>query len=155
VIFVCENNGYAVSVPQRLQMPIQDVADRAAGYGMPGVVVDGADVLAVYEAAAAAVERARRGDGPTLIEAKVERLWPHTSNDDDTRYRTRDELEAIKQRDPVPLFKQQLLSEQVLSDDLVQQIEAEITREVNDAQHAAESASDPTGSDVLKHIYAE
>src|SRR5919197_5328133 len=93
VVFVCENNGYAISVPQRLQMPIENVADRAAGYGMPGVVVDGADVLAVYEAAQAAIERARRGDGPSLIEAKVERLLAHSSADDDARYRPREEIE--------------------------------------------------------------
>src|SRR6266550_2764870 len=85
VVFVCENNGYAISVPHSHQMAIQNVADRAAGYGFPGVVVDGNDVLACYEVARQAVERARRGEGPTLIEAKTYRFTAHSSDDDDKR----------------------------------------------------------------------
>src|SRR5690625_2679862 len=83
VIFFCENNGYAISVPQAKQMAIENVADRAAGYGFPGVVVDGTDVFEVYRVTKEAAERARRGDGPTLIEAKVFRFTPHSSDDDD------------------------------------------------------------------------
>src|SRR5918911_709680 len=111
VVFVCENNGFAISVPQKLQMPIENVADRASGYGMPGVVVDGTDVVAVFEAAQAAIERARRGDGPSLIEAKVERLLAHSSADDDARYRAADERQrAWEQRDPVTRFRSQLIA---------------------------------------------
>ena len=87
VIFMCENNKYATSVPQRRQMAIDSVASRAEGYGMPGISIDGCDVIAVYEAVTEAAARARSGDGPTLIEAQVERYLPHTSDDDDTRYR--------------------------------------------------------------------
>ncbi len=93
VIFVCENNHYAISVPQSKQMAVRDVADRAAGYGFPGVVVDGNDVLACYGAMKDAHERARAGEGPTLIECKTYRFLPHTSDDDDRTYRSREEVE--------------------------------------------------------------
>src|SRR5207245_11349213 len=92
VVFICENNGYAISVPQSRQMAIANLADRAAGYGFPGVVVDGNDVLACYEVARQAVERARRGEGPTLIEAKTYRFTAHSSDDDDKRYRQAEEV---------------------------------------------------------------
>ncbi|HYX79910.1 MAG TPA: thiamine pyrophosphate-dependent dehydrogenase E1 component subunit alpha, partial [Actinomycetota bacterium] len=101
VVFVCENNQYAISVSQTKQMAIRDVADRAAGYGFPGVVVDGNDVLACYAAMREAVDRARSGEGPTLIEAKTYRFFPHTSDDDDRTYRSREEVEQAKHQDPV------------------------------------------------------
>ena len=101
-IFVVENNGYAISVPMARQVSSPNVADRAAGYGIPGVIVDGNDVLACYAAARDAVTRARAGDGPTLIEAKVTRLTGHSSDDQQTKYRTEEELAAEKERDPVP-----------------------------------------------------
>ncbi len=94
VVFVCENNYYAISVGQPLQMAIENVADRAAGYGFPGVVVDGNDVLASFAAMKTAVERARAGEGPTLIEAKTYRFFPHTSDDDDRSYRSREEVQT-------------------------------------------------------------
>lgn len=155
-VFICENNGFSISVPRAKQMAIEDVAVRAKGYGFEGIVVDGCDPVAVYQATHDAVDRARRGDGATLIEAKVERLFPHTSNDDDTRYRTREELErARRERDPLPIFKQRLKRDGVLSDSILQQIESEIAREVDESQRVAMNAPDPTGDDVMKHIYAD
>ncbi len=153
-VFVCENNRFCISVPQSKQMAIRDVAIRAKGYGFDGLVIDGVDPVAMYAAAREAIAKARRGEGPTLIEAKVERLLPHTSNDDDTRYRAREELEAIKQRDPIPQFKRRLLSEHILTDDLVNRIENEIAHEVDQAQQVATAAPEPTGDDVMTHIYA-
>jgi 2-oxoisovalerate dehydrogenase E1 component alpha subunit len=153
-VFVCENNGYSISTPQHKQMAIKDIAVRAQGYGFEGVVVDGCDPVAVYEVSHSAIEQARRGDGPTLIEAKVERLLPHTSNDDDTRYRSQAELAAMQQRDPVKIFSQRLLTENVLSDDLLKHIENEVTREVDAARDTALAAPMPTSADVMVHIYA-
>lgn len=155
-VFVCENNGYAVSVPQHLQMSVRDVADRAAGYGMPGVVVDGTDVLAVYEAAQAAIERARVGDGPSLLELKVERLLAHSSADDDTRYRPKEELELARQlRDPVALFRQRLLTAGLLDQQQDERLRAEVGAEVEAA--AAEAEQSPPGppEEALRHVYAE
>ncbi|HSH22379.1 MAG TPA: thiamine pyrophosphate-dependent dehydrogenase E1 component subunit alpha, partial [Candidatus Caenarcaniphilales bacterium] len=108
VVYVVENNGYAISVPMALQSAVEDIAVRAAGYNMPGVIVDGADVLGCYRAGKEAIDRARAGDGPTLIEAKVSRLTAHSSDDQHTKYRTADELEAEKARDPLPRFGDQL-----------------------------------------------
>ena len=156
VVFVCENNGYAVSVPQHLQMPIRDVADRAAGYGMPGVVVDGTDVLAVFEAARAAIERARAGDGPTLLELKVERLLAHSSSDDDTRYRPTEELErARQQRDPVKIFRQRLLADGLLDEQQDERLRAEISAEVEAAADEAEQSPPAPPEEALRHVYAE
>ncbi|MBV9545466.1 MAG: thiamine pyrophosphate-dependent dehydrogenase E1 component subunit alpha, partial [Chloroflexi bacterium] len=101
VVFCVENNLYTQSVPLRLESSVQDLSARAQAYGMPGVTVDGMDLLAVYPAARSAVERARAGDGPTLIEAKAYRYMPNTSNDDDTRYRGREEVERWREKDPL------------------------------------------------------
>src|SRR5947208_3886275 len=106
VVFCVENNLYTQSVPLRLESSVADLSVRAASYGMPGVSVDGMDLAAVYNAAAAAVERARSGDGPSLIEARAYRYMPNTSNDDDTRYRSREEVESWRQRDPIVRLRQ-------------------------------------------------
>ena len=154
-VFICENNGFSISVPQSKQMAVHDVAIRAQGYGFEGIVVDGCDPVRVYEVSRAAVDKARSGGGPTLIETKVERLLPHTSNDDDTRYRSREELDRIRQqRDPVPLFRKRLLSEGVLSDELLARISAGIAAEVDEAQRSATAAPAPLPADTLKHVYA-
>ena len=108
VIFFCENNRYAISVPQELEMAVDNVADRAAAYGFPGVVVDGTDLLAVYQVVREAAERARAGDGPTLIEAKLYRFHPHSSDDDDRFYRSQDEVKAWRAHDPVARFEARL-----------------------------------------------
>ncbi len=154
VVFICENNGFAISVPQSRQMAIDNVADRAAGYGMPGVVVDGTDVMAVYEVVGEAVRRAVEGGGPTFVEAKVVRLLPHTSDDDDRRYRTAEELEEMKTRDPVKKFKEYLLEQGVLTTELDEQAHKEAREHVDRATDEAEVAPFPDTGDFYEHVYA-
>ncbi len=108
MICMVQNNIYAISVPVASQMAVENVADRAAGYGIEGVVVDGNDVLAVYDVMAAAVERAYNGDGATLVEAKTYRIVPHSSDDDDRSYRSREEVESWKQKGPIHNFRSYL-----------------------------------------------
>lgn len=153
VIFVCENNGYAISVPQRQQMGVEDVADRAAGYGFPGVVVDGTDPIACYEATQAAVTRARRGDGPTLLEFKCLRLTPHSSDDNDRTYRSTDEIKAMKQNDPIARFAAYLKAEEVLSDEQETAIRERVKQQVNEATAAAEAAAPPDPETLLDYVY--
>ncbi len=155
IIFCCENNGYAISVPQSRQMAIQNVADRAAGYGFPGVVVDGMDPLAVYEASRVAVDRARRGEGPTLIEAKVYRYRPHTSNDDDREYRTRAEVEEAQARDPLKTFRKRLWREQLLDAQSEETLQHELAEIVDDAVAFADAAPQLSAEETFKHVYAE
>jgi 2-oxoisovalerate dehydrogenase E1 component alpha subunit len=155
VIFVCENNGYAISVPLDRQVAGESVAARAAGYGMPGVEVDGGDPLACYAAAKEAHERARRGDGPTLIEAKVVRLTSHSSDDDQRRYRDPGEVEALKARDPIPMFANQLRATGILTDEREEAFRAEIKAEVNAASQRAEARPEPTAGDAHERVYAE
>ncbi len=155
VVTVIENNGWAISVPAAKQAPIVDFAERAAGYGMPGVVVDGADVIGCWRVGHEAVERARRGEGPTLIEAKVTRLTAHSSDDQQTKYRTAEELERERLRDPLPCFREQLLEASVLTPEGVAAIATEIAAEVNDATEWAEQQPDPTVASATWYVYAE
>jgi 2-oxoisovalerate dehydrogenase E1 component alpha subunit len=155
VIFVCENNGYAISVPLERQVAGGSVAARAAGYGMPGVEVDGGDVLACYAAAKDAHERARRGEGPTLIEARVVRLTSHSSDDDQRRYRDPAEVEALKERDPIPMFANELRSMGILTDDRDDQLRAGVKAEVNEASRRAEARPEPTADDAHERVYAD
>jgi 2-oxoisovalerate dehydrogenase E1 component subunit alpha len=136
-------------------MAIENVADRAAGYGFPGVVVDGNDVLAVYEATREAVKRARRGLGPTLIEAKTYRITAHSSDDDDRRYRQAEEVALWRQKEPIPRFAQYLRQAGVLNEELEREITERVNREVDDATDYAESAPEPSPDDLFKHVYAE
>jgi 2-oxoisovalerate dehydrogenase E1 component alpha subunit len=154
-VFVVENNGYAISVPLARQDAGSSVADRAAGYGIPGVTVDGDDVLACYAAARDAVARARAGEGPTLIEAKVTRLTGHSSDDQQTKYRTEEELAAEKARDPLPLFRAQLVEAGVLTPEIEARLTAEIAAAVDDATEYAEGEPDPDPSTGLRYVYAE
>ena len=154
VIFVCENNGYAISVPQQRQMGIANVSDRAAGYGFPGMCIDGTDPVACYEATAQAVARARRGDGPTLIEFKCLRLTPHSSDDNDRTYRSADELKALKQNDPVARFGAYLQAEGVLSNADDQAIRTRVLQQVDEAVAVAEAAEAPDAATLFDHIYA-
>ncbi|MBI4200114.1 MAG: thiamine pyrophosphate-dependent dehydrogenase E1 component subunit alpha [Chloroflexi bacterium] len=153
VIFLCENNRYAISVPQSKQMAIESVADRAAGYGIPGVAVDGTDVLKTYQAVAEAVELATSGGGPTLIEAKVERLMPHTSDDDDKRYRSAQELQEAKKRDPLPKFAAYLKAQGLLTDQEEQRILIQARHEVDQATQEAEAAPYPDAATLGDHVY--
>jgi 2-oxoisovalerate dehydrogenase E1 component alpha subunit len=154
-ILVVENNGYSISVPSAKELARPDVADRASGYGIPGVVVDGSDVLACYRAAKEAVDRARGGDGPTLIEAKVMRLTAHSSDDQQTKYRAAEELELERRRDPVPLFREQLRSAGILDDESIARIEAENRAVVEDATEFAEGQPDPDPATGLDHVFGE
>jgi 2-oxoisovalerate dehydrogenase E1 component alpha subunit len=156
VIFVCENNRYAISVSQEKQMAIEDVADRAMGYGMPGVVVDGQDVLAVYKVMREAVERARSGGGPTLIEAKTYRIVPHSSDDDDRLYRGREEVNVYKnEQDPLNRLRNYIFERNIANQEDLKAIETRVTRDINEATDWAERQPDPTVDDVMKHVYAE
>jgi 2-oxoisovalerate dehydrogenase E1 component alpha subunit len=154
-IFCCENNGYAISVPQRKQMAIEDVASRAAGYGMPGVVVDGTDPLAVCAAVRAARARALAGEGPTLIEAKVYRFTPHSSDDDDRNYRSREEVQAALARDPVPAFGRRLREAGLLDEAEDLRLQEAVAAEVDDAVAFADATPNPAASDLLTYVYDE
>jgi 2-oxoisovalerate dehydrogenase E1 component alpha subunit len=154
-IFVVENNGYAISVPMARQVAGSSVWERAAGYGIPGVLVDGSDVLACYAASRAAVARARAGEGPTLIEAKVMRLTAHSSDDQQTKYRSEDELAAEKALDPLPLFRAQLADAGILTPEVEARIAAEVTAAVDDATDYSESQPDPDPSTAMKWVFAE
>ena len=151
IVFLIENNLYAISVPADQEVAGQ-VADRAEGYGMPGVVVDGNDLLAVYGAMAAAVDRARTAQGPTLIEAKTYRYYAHTSDDDDKLYRTREEVELWRRKDPIPAFRQYLVERRLLDAATEARIDEETTDEINAAAAAADAAPEPT--DPLSKVYA-
>lgn len=154
VVVVVENNGYAISVPSAKELAVEDVARRAAAFDIPGVIVDGGDVLACYAAARQAVERARRGEGPTLIEAKVTRLTPHSSDDQQTKYRSEEELAAGRAADPLPRFRTQLRDAGLLSEELEARLAAEIAATVEDATDFAEAQPDPTPESGLRHVYA-
>jgi 2-oxoisovalerate dehydrogenase E1 component alpha subunit len=154
-VFVVENNGYAISVPMARQVAGSSVWERAAGYGIPGVLVDGADVLACYKAARDAVERARAGEGPTLIEARVTRLTGHSSDDQQTKYRSEEELAAEKARDPLPRFREQLQAAGILTDEILSRLATEIVIAVDDATSYAEAQPDPDPSTALDWVYAE
>lgn len=153
VIFLVENNGYAISVPQRKEMAIANVADRAAGYAMPGVTVDGLDPVATYAAAKAAVDRARAGGGPTLIEAKVHRFTAHSSDDDDRTYRPAVEIQEERAHDPIPMFRDRLKELGVLSEQQDREIRDRVKAQVNDATEFAEQAPYPDPSELMLHVY--
>jgi 2-oxoisovalerate dehydrogenase E1 component alpha subunit len=154
-VLIVENNGYAISVPLAKQVSVRDVAMRAAAYGIPGVVVDGADVLACYRASKEAVERARGGGGPTLIEAKVTRLTAHSSDDQQTKYRSEEELAAERARDPLPRFRAQLVEAGVLTEAIEARLAEEVTALVHDATEFAEAEPDPDPATAAWWVYAE
>ena len=155
VIFLCENNGWAISVPREKQMAVPNVAERASAYNLPGRAVDGTDPLAVYATAAEAVNRARSGGGPTLIDARVARLTPHSSDDDDRRYRATEELEQARRLDPLPRFRQLLLSRGILDEDADKALRERVTALVDDAVSFAEASPEPDPETLLRHVFAE
>jgi 2-oxoisovalerate dehydrogenase E1 component alpha subunit len=155
VVFLVENNAYAISEPVSAQMAVQRVADKAAGLGLEGLSVDGNDVFALQAAVSAAVEKARSGGGPTLIEACTYRIPPHSSDDDDRSYRTREEVEAQKEHDPLIVSRQALDREHLLTPHLLADWERK-AREVIDAAVAyAEVAPYPDPQEGLRPVYAE
>jgi 2-oxoisovalerate dehydrogenase E1 component alpha subunit len=155
VIFVCENNQYAISVPQTKQMAVDNVADRAPAYGFEGFVVDGNDLLASYEVARAAVDKARGGGGPTLIECKTYRYAPHTSDDDDRTYRTRDEVEEWKAKDPIPSFETYLKKSKIVTEGDLEVMREEIKEELALAVKYAEEAPFAPPEHALRHVFAD
>lgn len=154
--FIClvQNNQYAISVPQHGQMAVPNVADRAAGYGVLGIVADGNDVLQMYDVMKMAAERAYSGEGPTLIEAKTYRLVPHSSDDDDRSYRSREEVEEWRHKGPIVRFQNWLLNEGILNQDIIDSYEARARDMVEDAQAYAESLPYPPGEAALGAVYA-
>ena len=154
VVFVCENNGYAISVPLRLQAANAAIADRAAGYGMPGVAVDGTDVPACFEAARAAVARARAGEGPTLIEARIWRINSHTSEDNQSRYRTPEELADAAAHDPIAHLEAWLASRGWLDAEAAARLREELDREASEAADWAEGQPAPAAGDLARHVFA-
>lgn len=153
-IFLCQNNQYAISVPVPMQVAGGSVAARGVGYGMPGITVDGTDVLAMYEVMKAAADRARNGEGPTLVEAITYRLTAHSSDDNDRTYRGRDEVEAWRAKEPLPKFRQYLLDNGLATEEELLAMKKRIDVEVNDATDWAEVQPDPSADDTLLHVYA-
>jgi pyruvate dehydrogenase E1 component alpha subunit len=153
VIFVCENNLYAMGTRQSRVMAIENVADRATAYGIPGVVVDGNDVLAVYEATQKAVERARKGEGPTLIECKTYRLKGH-SRVDSAKYRPKEEVEEWLAKDPIKRFKEKLLQTNAMTESEIQQIEKEVSDDIEEAVKFALESPYPAPEEALEDVYA-
>ncbi|TFB23862.1 thiamine pyrophosphate-dependent dehydrogenase E1 component subunit alpha [Filobacillus milosensis] len=155
VITMVENNKYAISVPLDRQVASETVADRAKSYGMPGHQVNGNDPLEVFKVVKEARERAVNGEGPTLVEAVTNRLTAHSSDDDHTAYRDKEEIEEMKKNDCVVLFTQYLKDAGVLTDEKEEEMIKEIDKEINEATDYAENAPYAEAESALKHVYAE
>ncbi len=155
VIFMVQNNHYAISVRQEKQMAVDNVADKALGLGLPGVTVDGLDAMAVHRAISEAAERARSGGGPTIVETMVNRMTPHSSDDDDRSYRPREELEAQKAQDPVHLQRDKLLAAGILTKEAENELQERAKREVEQAVEYATEAPYPDISEASYPVYAE
>lgn len=154
-LFICENNQYATEVPFSYSAGNPTVASRAASYGMPGIQVDGNDVLAVYAAAEEAIHRAKSGEGPTLIECLTYRTRPHAEGMGDFGYRTREEVEQWKARCPIARLKRHLLENELADESELAEIEGEIASEIDAAHRAAEAAPYPDPTTAARHIYSE
>ncbi len=152
-IFVCENNGFAISTPFRKEYAIEYAAQRAAGYGFPGVTLDGRDPVTCYVVAKEAVERARAGEGPTLIECLVDRLGAHSSEDDQRRYRTQEEIDILAQKDCLEQFKKRLLDEGVMSAKEVADYEERVKEEVTKATSEGMASPDAPAENALTNVY--
>jgi 2-oxoisovalerate dehydrogenase E1 component alpha subunit len=154
-VFVCENNLYAISVPLSKQAGVAELSSRAEGYGFPGITVDGNDVFECYEAMKNAVDRARAGEGPTLIECMTYRFHPHTSDDDDRTYRTREEVDEAKKKDPVVVFGAYLKDAGLIDDERIESTRVELKEEVDKAVDEAWNAADPEADTAYRHLFAE
>jgi 2-oxoisovalerate dehydrogenase E1 component len=154
VLFVCENNLYATEVPFDYATRNTDVAERARSYGIPGVAVDGNDVIAVHEAAAAAVGRARAGHGPTLLECRTYRTRPHAEGMRDAGYRTGDEVETWKGRDPIPRLGAGLIAKGIATEDELHAVEAEALAVAEDAIAFAAGSPFPDPATATDHVYS-
>jgi len=157
VIFLCQNNQWAISVPRSRQTRSETLAQKAFAYGMPGIQVDGNDVLAVYAAVKEAVERARAGDGPTFVECDTYRMMMHTTADDPKRYRSEEEVDTWRARDPIVRFQKYLKTKKLLKNKDIEKIEEEIKDEIQRAVEGAEALMKKFGDplDMFSHTYAE
>ncbi len=155
VIFLLQNNAWAISTPREIQSATVDLAARAPGYGFPGVSVDGNDLLAMHLVTRQAVDRARAGDGPTLIEAHTFRMWAHTTADDPTRYVEPSDLERWRKRDPIERIQKYLADRGQWDEALALTWEAEIAAEVEAAFAKVDPLAPPTAADIYEHVYAE
>ncbi|MFJ8819573.1 pyruvate dehydrogenase (acetyl-transferring) E1 component subunit alpha [Amycolatopsis thermoflava] len=155
VVFLLQNNGWAISTPRSRQTAAEHFADRAAGYGIPGVRVDGNDLFAVYSATRAAVERARAGDGPTLIELETYRMGAHNTADDPTRYRGEDTPADWSDKDPIVRVRRYLTAKGLWDDGRQESLAAELTQEIDRAIDAADAYDPPAIDQVFPHVYAE
>lgn len=149
VVFICENNGYAETTPISYAIRISNISDRASAYGIPGVSIDGNDVLAVYEAVSKAVATARNGEGPTLIECKTCRLHGHEEGDTQT-YRGKEEIEECVKKDPIRRFREQLIKMRVFTNNEADEVEREINKEIEKAVKFAEESSFPNPEETLE-----
>jgi|SRR5579875_27892 pyruvate dehydrogenase E1 component alpha subunit len=154
IVFICENNGWAISLPVQRQTASPTLSQKATAYGFEGVRVDGNDVLAVYRATAKAVDKARRGEGPTMIECLTYRLGPHSTSDDPTRYRSREEVEEWKRRDCIEIFRSFLKKEALLSDEEDSRIRKELEEELNSAIAEEEQAPRPAIESIFEDVYS-
>ena len=154
-IFFCQNNHWAISVPVERQTAAETIAIKAKAYGFEGVRVDGNDILAVYRTAKEAVEKARKGEGPTLIEAVTYRLGPHSSSDDPTRYRTKEELEGWQRRDPIIRFRRYLEKKRLWSESDEKIAQEDTNREIDEAITYAEKVSRPALETLFTDVYAD
>jgi pyruvate dehydrogenase E1 component alpha subunit len=152
VVFVCENNGYGISVSQARHQNISDVADRANAYDIPGVVVDGNDVMAVYEAASEAIKRARAGKGPSIIECKTYR-WRGHFEGDPTPYRPKSEVDAWMKKDPIPRYEKTLKEMGVLTDAKIDAIKKEIGEQVDASVKFSEESAYPALAEIMDDVY--
>jgi acetoin:2,6-dichlorophenolindophenol oxidoreductase subunit alpha len=155
VLFVCENNGYAQATPVEYAVAIKNIADRAPAYGMPGEIVDGQDAMAVFDAAQRAVQRARLGQGPTLIECKTYRYYGHHQGDNPLRYRTAEEEQVARDRDCIKRFRQDVLSRALMTDDEIVQMEARVKTSIDEAVQFAEASPVPELAELYRHVYVE
>ncbi|OMF35307.1 2-oxoisovalerate dehydrogenase [Paenibacillus sp. FSL H8-0548] len=154
VIFMCENNQYAISVPVHKQIAAP-VADRAIGYGFPGIQVDGNDALEVFRIVKEARERAIAGEGPTLIEALMYRISPHSTSDNDLAYRTKEEVDTHRAKDGIPKYKQYLMDCGIWNEELETELLAKIRKLLDEATDYGDKAPFPTPESTLLHVYAD
>jgi pyruvate dehydrogenase E1 component alpha subunit len=155
VVFICENNGWAISLPSSRQTASQSFAEKARAYGFRGVRVDGNDVLAVYTATRDAVDRARRGGGPSMVECLTYRMGPHSTSDDPNRYRTKEEIEDWKRKDPIERFRSYLEKRGYWSKDYEESLKREIDEEINSAIKGQEQVALPELRTMFEDVYAD
>jgi 2-oxoisovalerate dehydrogenase E1 component alpha subunit len=153
IVFLCENNEWAISTPRDRQMAIKDVVQKADGYGIPGVIVDGSDPIAVYRVLKDALELARSGGGPTLVEAKCYRFLAHTTDDDDRTYRTKEEIERYRHLDPVPRFERVLIEQGIITAVGIEESKKEVLGVVNDVTDRAEALPYPPAEELYTNVY--